>query len=195
MHAVYTTKGWVLRNQTSGEANATLVLYTEGFGLIRVHAQGLRRSTSKLAPHCTLFSFGNFSLVKGKEVWRLIGAEKVFVNSDASVRQLLARIGKLVERLIQGEEKSSGIYHIIENLADFYYKNASADLVSPDRLIDGEILVNLRLLHELGYLADTTEVKEHIVDYLVDKARLEGVLLKRKDLLVTVNKSLKASQM
>lgn len=195
MHAVYTTKGWVLRNQISGEANATLLLYTEGFGLIRVHAQGLRRSTSKLAPHCTLLSFGNFSLVKGKEVWRLIGAEKVFINSDSSVRQLLARIAKLIERLIQGEEKSSGIYHIIENLAAFYHKDAGQDLVSPDRLIDGEILANLRLLYELGYLADNAEVREQIADYVVERAHLEAVLARRKDLLITVNKSLRESQM
>ncbi len=123
-YAVYTTRGFILGSAPSGEASKTYSIYTEDFGLIKGKAQGVRLLVSKLRYNLEDYSFATFSLVRGREVWRITGAEKEFAPmSDARVR---ARILNLTRRLVQGEERNDALFAALLSLKDESVSETSA---------------------------------------------------------------------
>jgi recombinational DNA repair protein (RecF pathway) len=107
-YAVYSTRGFILGSAPSGEASKIYSIYTEDFGLIRARAQSVRLLVSKLRYNLEDYSFATFSLVRGKEFWRLTGAEKTAL--DQSTLLVRARVLNLVKRLVQGEEKNEKFF-------------------------------------------------------------------------------------
>jgi len=75
MYSVYTTAGFVLGSAERGEANKIYSIYTKDFGLVRASAQAVRLEKSKLRYNLDDFTHGHFSLVRGKELWKLTGSE------------------------------------------------------------------------------------------------------------------------
>jgi DNA repair protein RecO len=75
MHEIVSTEGIIIKSFPRGEADKLYVFFTRDLGVIHVLAQGIRKKGSKLAPSVDEFSHGNFSLVKTKNAWRLVGAE------------------------------------------------------------------------------------------------------------------------
>lgn len=115
-YAVYSTKGFILGSAPSGEASKTYLLYTEDFGLVRARAQSVRLLASKLRYNLEDYSFAVFSLVKGKEFWRLTGAEKIF--SPKEHPEVSARVLNLVRRLVQGEEKNGKLFKVLLSMTE-----------------------------------------------------------------------------
>lgn len=189
MHALYTTKGWVLRNQTQGEANASILLYTEEFGLIRAHAQGLRKGKSKLAGHLMAHTFGEYSLVKGREVWRLVGAVST-TRVKGEERKMFSRIAKLIERLIHGEEKSEKIFLSVEQALA-----CASGTLNEREFFALELFLNTRILHLLGYLPSNDATKPYLEVENLDTSVLGRLEQDREVLLREVNRSLRESQM
>jgi recombinational DNA repair protein (RecF pathway) len=114
-YSVYSTRGFILGSAPSGEASKVYWIYTEDFGLLRARAQGVRLSASKLRYNLDDYSLGLFSLVKGREFWRLTGAEKeALPQVDASAK---ARVLHLVKRLVQGEEANQELFAALLSLA------------------------------------------------------------------------------
>jgi recombinational DNA repair protein (RecF pathway) len=99
---IVTTEGLVVGERDSGEAAKVLNIFTRDLGLIGVNAAGIRYEKSKLRYHTQLYSLAIFTLVPGREYWRLVGA----VASEREVRSMstLARVAGLVKRFLgQGE--------------------------------------------------------------------------------------------
>jgi recombinational DNA repair protein (RecF pathway) len=115
-YAVYTTRGFILGSAPSGEASKIYSIYTEDFGLIRGKAQGVRLLVSKLRYNLEDYSFATFSLVRGKEVWRVTGAEKESI--PASNTRVRARILNLTRRLVQGEERNDALFAALLSLKE-----------------------------------------------------------------------------
>jgi recombinational DNA repair protein (RecF pathway) len=134
-YAVYTTRGFILASAPSGEASKTYSIYTQEFGLITARAQGVRLLASKLRYNLEEYSLATLSLVRGKEVWRITGAEKEpLPRSGAQIR---ARILHLTRRLVQGEERNDVLFSALLSLKD---EKAS------------ETAVLAEILSALGYL-------------------------------------------
>lgn len=135
-YAIYSTRGWILGSAPTGEASKIYILYTEDFGLIRAKAQSVRLITSKLRYSLEDYSYCNFSLVRGKELWRLTGAQKL----DGEVKEPLvrARVLNLVRRLVQGEEKNEKLF-------------AALALLAGDSVLS-EVGILSRVLSALGYI-------------------------------------------
>ncbi len=110
-YAVYSTRGFILGSTPSGEASKIYLIYTEDFGLVRARAQSVRMLSSKLRYNLEDYSFGTFSLVRGKEVWRLTGADKQDLPEKLSL--VRARILNLVKRLVQGEERNEKLFNTL----------------------------------------------------------------------------------
>ncbi|HEU5114995.1 MAG TPA: recombination protein O N-terminal domain-containing protein [Candidatus Paceibacterota bacterium] len=118
-YAVYTTKGFILGSSPSGEASKLYSIYTEDFGLVRAKAQGVRLVQSKLRYNLDDYSFLTLSLVKGKEVWRITGAEAAGAASKNKEATLVrARVLSLVRRLVHGEERNDELFAALLPLAD-----------------------------------------------------------------------------
>jgi recombinational DNA repair protein (RecF pathway) len=135
-YAVYTTRGFILNSGPTGEASKLYSIYTEDFGLIRAKAQGVRLIQSKLRYALEDYSLCTFSLVKGKEVWRLTGSQAEIHSKESSL--IRARILNLVRRLVQGEEKNQSLFNALLKLTD--------------KDIPDEVSALTQILSILGYL-------------------------------------------
>ncbi len=74
MHPIHTTPGFIIDSRPYGEAGKLISIFTRDFGLVTTSASGIRFEKSKLRYHSQDYSFGSFSLVRGKELWRLTSA-------------------------------------------------------------------------------------------------------------------------
>src|ERR1700733_8051707 len=76
-HRIYTTSGFVVESRPYGEAGKILSIFTRDLGMVNAAAQGIRLVRSKLRYHAQDFSLAKFSLVRGRDLWRVVGAENV----------------------------------------------------------------------------------------------------------------------
>lgn len=158
-HTIYQTEGIVLSKRDFGEAERMYNIYTEKFGMITAMAQGVRLLKSKLRYNLDLFSFGNFSLVAGKEIWRLTDAEEVKKINDTNV-SLFSKIVNLLLRMIKGEE-----------CADFIWQKVKKIFLSGG----DEIETVAEILHNLGYMESVPRERNAKV-IAINKAIKESML-------------------
>ncbi len=168
-YSVYSTRGFILGSAPSGEAGKTYAIYTEQFGLLRAHAQGVRHLKSKLRYNLTDYNFATFSLVRGKEFWRITGAVSepsagaTGTASGIDAPAVRARILNFIKRLVQGEERNDELFAV---LTDLFSGPVS------------ETTVLARALSSLGYL---------------DLSTLEG--LGDREAITAINKALRESHL
>ncbi len=215
---IYTTEAFILGADERGEADRLLTIFTRDLGLVRVVAKGVRHAKSKLAPHLLNFSCSKVSMVRGKEVWRLTGAQphslsikikRGNVNSDASSGADLktntntsskselfgayARILNLVRRFIHFESADPKLFDCIKVCFEVAEKDSL--LKSPEDLDIFEALLIMKIMHILGYVAG----KESLNIFLSDDPITESMLVEAKKesrtIIQIVNNALKESQL
>jgi recombinational DNA repair protein (RecF pathway) len=101
----YTTEGIVLESYDQGEHDRVYKIYTREFGLIIAHARSIRKLESKLRPHILPRSVTLVTLVKGKEVWRITGAEKK-ITPYTYIQDVVL----VTKRFIRGEGSNKALY-------------------------------------------------------------------------------------
>ncbi|MEI6478702.1 MAG: recombination protein O N-terminal domain-containing protein [bacterium] len=145
-HIKYTTDAFVITSKENSEADRVFKLYTKEFGMIFAMAKGIRLLKSKLKGHLDLGSRVKISLVKGKDFWRLVEAEK-YEGEEISVRSRkhFAKIIAVVARLVHGEERNGEVY---EALVELY----KALFILPETCLEGlELIASTKILSGLGY--------------------------------------------
>jgi recombinational DNA repair protein (RecF pathway) len=186
----YETVGLVLGHTTHGEANNLFKVLTPDFGLIMVLAQGVRLEKSKLRYNLQNYHLVNLNLVRGKEYWRLTGAEKVGKANREQIA-FCHKISLIILRLIQGEEASRLIFSDLEKAWSLLAEEITEGKES--RLKNLEIFILVRLLFNLGYLAPsaTTEPFLNTVDFdWAEVGKIEG---HRLNLVGIINSSFASS--
>lgn len=192
MYSVYTTAGFVLGSVERGEANKIFSIYTEDFGLVRASAQGVRLEKSKLRYSLDDFARGHFSLVKGKELWRLTGSERDedgIVSTEA--RRIVARVLNLVRRLVHGEERNPELFTVL----DVMMKKAREVSSESKDLVPFELLSLLRVLHTLGYLGAVDGIDTSMIVGDMTDEMLSLVSKNRSGILSHINKALEETQL
>ncbi len=195
MYTIHKTDAFVLRNQTFGEANAYLDLFTRELGLIRASAQGVRHLKSKLRYSLTDFSYSSVSVVRGKEIWRLTNAIKkndaMADIPESQAKESLLRIFSLLRRLLIGEEKHVELFDLVDHLFSTLISNSFA----LQSLSSMEEIAVLRILFLLGYINQNSNLSPFLQDKDYSEALLEQALNARKDIVNEINKALKASEL
>lgn len=186
----YHTVGLVIGHQMKGEANRLYQILTPDFGLIQVLAQGVRLEKSKLRYNLQNYYLANINLIRGREYWRLVGAEK-FGSANSIQINFFRKISSVLLRLIHGEESNPVIFSDLsqawELLSDIENK---PEVV---RLEDLEIFILIRLLANFGYLA-LDAVSERIAQPPVFSwPDVFFVVDKRLSLIKDINSSFAAS--
>lgn len=185
-YAVYSTRGFILGSAPIGEASKIYHLYTEDFGLILAKAQSVRLVTSKLRYNLEEYSFATFSLVRGKEIWRLTGAgEKIHYPRFARIH---ARVLNLVRRLVQGEEKNPRLFSALLFMMQGIDSEALEDMQA------FESLVLIHVMSSLGYI-DAQALVGMERDREPSLLDLDSVKAKKKEIVSGINKALKESQL
>ena len=157
MHEKYTTRGFVLQTSAYREADKIISIYTEDFGLVSAVAAGVRRSASKLRYHTQDFSVRRFSLVRGRDIWRLVGAEEIAdvtsidPKTSAKFLAVYARVLSLIRRLVRGQEKNERVFSSLFSLYRLLLSATSAEIARID-LSALETLSVFRILYSLGYI-------------------------------------------
>lgn len=193
-HIRYQTEGLVLNCSNIGEADRYIHILTEDFGLIRAVAKGVRKETSKLRYSLQQLSRVKVSLVRGRDVWRIVGAEEVesiYRNCNSDRYSLLMKITLLLQRLVQGEEANKELYDSV--ISGFLFISQS-DL-SEDELQSAEYLIVLRILYSLGYISGKDSVKQYLDTASIDRMLLEGMESHKKGILSVINASIKETQL
>lgn len=195
MYHLYHTDAIVLGSEPFGEGHKLISLFTRELGLRMASAQSVREERSKLRYGLQDFSYSRVSLVRGKEFWRLTGAELVHnVSFDAErpdALRMLGRIFKLLRRLLPPEERNVALFEALRDGMQFAKEAPSKPLV------DGaEIVLVLRILYLLGYLARREEFEPFLSECTEWGTEVFSAAASYRALaLREINQSLKASQL
>ena len=194
MHHIYHTHGFILSSRNSGEANKVFAIYTREMGLVRATSQGVRLAKSKLRFALQDFSYAKIDLVRGKEIWRVTSATNItsfpYARSDRQSLLLIARIGKLIERLCDGEEESGKIFD--EFIQALYLLDDSTILSTTREAL--ELHLVLRIMNSLGYIGDS-EILYQYLSTPFNQIEIETLLKKRQSIISHINKALNESQL
>ncbi len=148
----YITKCIILESYDQGEHDRAYKVFTREFGLLICRAKSIRKLESKLRAHMLPRSISLITLVQGKEVWRLVGAEKETVISP-----YIHEVAHLLKRFIRGEGAHKTLYDRIISLL-------SSHLAYDEQMI--RLLLYYVLLVELGYadakIIGAKDIKEYI---------------------------------
>lgn len=157
-----------------------MIVLTRELGLVRAGARGLHGGHSKLASALLELALVRISLVRGKHSWRVttVTLERNIASLLRSRREALralARVGRLVQKLVRGEEKHPELFDELESSAELLLKDDTDSA-------DWEVYTVARILHKLGYLA-LSEVPKS----------LSEASERRSDLIRILNLSIKES--
>ena len=213
MHSIVTTPGFIIDSRAHAEADKVYFIFTRDLGLVRAVAQGIRLEKSKLRYHMENYSFGTFSLVRGKEIWRLTSAQELasaqkltsvqefqdMQNLDKSVvnfttkRDLLARLALLLRRVLHGEEPNYELFGHLLACKEFFANAQFAGTKITHLEADFQSLESitvLRILHSLGYVGNDAEIQEFLTTSVTTTGDAET---ESKKLIITPDLLTKAS--
>lgn len=148
----YTTQAIVIESYDNGEHDRTYKIFTRDFGLIMAHAKSVRKLESKLRAHLTPRSISLVTLVQGREVWRIVGAEE-----QSKPKEYVHEITALIKRFIRGEGSHKSLYDraILFLQTTIKYDQSSS-----------RVLLYYIFLVELGYadakVIGAKDIKEYI---------------------------------
>ena len=172
---IHTTPGFVVSSFSRGEADKYIYLFTRDLGMIGVIAKGVRLEKSKLRYAVQDYAYGSFSVVRGKEAWRLTGAEVPDTRYVAT--PTTAQILALLRRLVQGEEAQPVLFDLLDK--DLHVIS-SIDNMQEVHLY--ERMAVYRMLYHLGYIQLSKEY-----DYRLTKPLGEAVEASKADMQYMLN--------
>lgn len=191
MYTKHHTKGLILKSFDRGEADRAYALFTEKFGLVYAHAQGVRKEKSKLRGALQLLSYSDIVLVRARDRWRITDA-RVILNTWQALattekREVAARMCDLVRRLLGAEEAQPELFHTLAEGILF---------LSRTRLLQNEIeslevLLALRILRHLGYLGESKALDHLLASPFINDILIFEAGRLRTRALSEINRSMK----
>ena len=197
MYDIQTTPGLIIDSRPYGEAGKILYIFTRDLGLVRVVAQGVRLEKSKLRYQAQNYSFGQFSLVRGKEYWRLVGVEANKTEDPAQSSKeswlaILAPLALLLKRLLQGEEAHPELFLCLEACDQFLKKEEKLGNELEKTL---ESVMVFRILDRLGYIGTDRSLDGELRKNELSLALIESLGSKRLEINKHINRALKESHL
>src|SRR3989344_803677 len=193
-HYLYQTEGFIVSSRPMSEGSRLLDLMTNRLGRVPVLAQGARELRSKLRYRLSELTFFQATLVKGREFWRLVGAEPITdfnvfsLISDNHRRALTARLAFLLRRFLVTDGKSNDpqLYLEIRSAISFLTQHQ----LSPLELGHYEIASVWRLLAQLGYGRRTPTLETILAPQVWDHNLLATTAACQAEVVVSINEAL-----
>lgn len=186
-------EGIVLKKTSFGESNSYMHILTSDKGLIISSAQAVRKESSKLKSSVQEYSLSSISCIKSKNGWKMTNASakrNYFFDSSVFARPVLGKIVSFLVRMIPGEHPHREIFDIVKSGFD------NIIIVEKEKLQLVEILLVLRVLHELGYIAKSSENNNFFSNYIDWSENILQKVFESKDFLIKeINNALKISQL
>ena len=184
MHQIHVTDGLVLGKRGLGEANTQVALLARELGLVRASARSARAEHSKLRFGLEPLTLARYSLVRGKNEWKLVGVEDI---ARLAPSRRVGKVARLLLRLVSGEEPSAALFEtVVEGLTALSrIEEAHADSL--------ECVLVLRILAHLGYLPHTPELAPFIEQDFFSLELSARIQASRAALIRAINESLSAT--
>ena len=195
-YQTYKTEAFILKGQALGEGNRLLFVLTKELGYLPVFARSARLNTSKLRYALQDLSYASLALVRGREYWRVVGAENSehlwrSLGGDKEKLRLFSQLATLIARLFHGEEKNEKLFAIFMEAASFLKtENFSSD---ENALLEAVLVA--RVLSALGYFPERNFYQKLLKNPLISKDFLKLILPVRRNLYRDINASLKATHL
>lgn len=188
-HAVHTVNALVLGSAGVQEADKLFWLLTEDFGLLFASAKSVREEASKLRYSLQDCALTRASLVRGRGLWRIVGAEEVAATQlPFAQMQVFGRIAALVRRVTPTDEEQPEIFTIVFNAYD-------ALRTYPDKDALVESVAVARILHRLGYLSSTEQLRNIIESVSFEVSLFIDAESVSSELIQHINSGLAESQL
>lgn len=114
MYHIYHTEGIILASVGTGEADRFLRVLTPDFGLIGVVARGSRLIGSKMKYHLSEYRHVAIDIVRGKNVWTLVGIRPQERSSCLLQNNAPhAEFSVFLRRFIRGEEGNALLFAVV----------------------------------------------------------------------------------
>lgn len=186
-----TARGIVVARRSAGEGSVRISIYTDSLGLVSALAKSAREERSKLRPHLQVGTTGVFVLVKGRDVWRVIGATKTensyfALSGNTKAQEVTARVITIVRQFIRGEGSDP---YLFSALFGFFRILPSVD---EEYVLEAECVVVLRVLASLGYVREDPTMKLFL-DISYSLATLKAVRESRGTLVRLINEAISES--
>ena len=153
----YVTSCLVIESFDQGEHDRAYRLFTREFGMLMVIAKSVRKLESKLRAHVLPRTVSLVTLVQGREIWRLVGAE-----AQGEVPEITHEVVALLRRFIRGEGAHKALYDRIAQFLD------ASQRFDPQK---ARLLIYYIILVDLGYadakIIGARTLKEYI-DWSID---------------------------
>lgn len=153
---IYKVEGVILKRRNVGEADRILTIFTKEYGKLRVIAKGIRRITSRRAPHLEVFGRALIMLHRGKSLDIVTEAELVDGYGQLRKDLTLVNIGyyycELVDALLPEKQEHRDVYAQLTHA--FMILNTGGN---PDIYGECEHFA-IELLRRLGFLPASREL-------------------------------------
>jgi len=147
-YARYITEALVCGSRDNNTSDRSYLLFSRDAGMVWARARSVREERSKQRFALQDFSHVRATLVSGKGGWRVAGVEPIqnfyFDTVERDERGLLRNIVRLLRRIMQGETPHPDIFDDVLNSLQVAHAYDARKL---------ELLLSLRILHALGYIA------------------------------------------
>ncbi len=185
-----TVRGIVVARREAGEGSARILFYTDALGLITALAKSAREERSKLRPHLQKGTTGTYTLVRGRDSWRVTGAvdteNSYFKTETLEAKRSLERVTSAIRQFVRGEGSDP---YLFTALFSFF---RSLPALPPEYISEAECAAVLRMLAALGYVRDDERVQPFLsVSY--DLSALELIRPVKRELVSVINEGISAS--
>lgn len=193
MHHIYHTEGLILGSQNFGEAGKYYSIFTRDLGMIYASAQGVRKLSSKLRFVLQDFSYVKIDFVRGKDFWRITSASKTNMLESVSQKketlEVFSNLSRLLKRLLAGEEANKNLFSDLLNGLLILEKYETQE-----DLRNIEMIIVLRLLHNLGYIGGNETIGD-VIKSPFEQELVLSVSKNRNKILSEINKALRESHL
>lgn len=190
---IYTTPGIILKRRTFGESDTVLYILTRDLGLIIASAKSTRLMVSKLRSGLQEYSVATISCIKGKNGWKItnvVSEKNLFFDYPDYAKKVLAQVAFMLTKGIVGELPQKEIFETVES--GFRLLGS----IQKENVNNLEVLMVLRVMHQLGYVALDSKTEGYIKDNTSwDLGLLEQVQNNKKSIIELINESLRESQL
>jgi|SRR3989338_4399438 len=166
MHSSYKAEGIILKRINFGEADKILTVLARRYGKIKILGKGVRKLTSRRAPHLELFNLSRLTLHKGQSFDIVTEAEYIssFIHTKKDLHKLAVvyYISELIDKLCPEHQEHDDILDAFLKILNIMNVNDQ----SLDHKLTAENFTN-HILHKLGFLPKTSYLKdENLASFL-----------------------------
>jgi DNA repair protein RecO (recombination protein O) len=168
----FKTEGIILKRRNAGEADRILTVLTKYNGKIQVKATGVRKISSKRAPHVELINLSELSLYKSSRSFMPILTEVLTIQDFPQIKKDLKKVGfayyicELIDAFCPENQESTRIFILLHDTFSKLCKEEDSKQIIYE--------FEKELLCELGFWSRERDMKDKNFETLIES------LLERK---------------